>query len=296
MAWTLALVVLLCALGLLAALRRTFLRCEMAADAAQRLRIAMGSLVRDLRRTGYGVDPDGAPGRPDEAVEGAWAGAFAGRGDLDADDPSESADPEASIAGVFPTTRTGNDEIFAYALRRESGSGGSDVTFEADVASASVVTTPSGTTVAVRDGTVESVRLTRVLAASGGSAGTGAILYRATLANNASLWGTGNAIVWQPLADGISTLAFRYFDDEGIEIAPPGGAQASAAERARIASIEVRIVALERLPDRAWTDSNDPNPATASYRKADDRMRIDLRNARPVTAPDRQAAPWAPAP
>jgi len=57
-AWTLALVVLLCALGLLAALRRTFLRCEMAADAAQRLRIAMGSLVRDLRLTGYGVDPD----------------------------------------------------------------------------------------------------------------------------------------------------------------------------------------------------------------------------------------------
>jgi len=268
----------------------------MAADAAQRLRIAMGSLVRDLRLTGYGVDPDGAPGRPDEAVEGAWAGPFAGRGDLDADDPSESQDPESSSAGVFPTTRTGNDEIFAYALRPESGSGGSDVTFEADVVSSGVVTTPSGTNVAVRDGSVETVRLTRVLAASGGAGGPGAILYRATVASNASLWGTGNAVVWQPLADGISTLAFRYFDEEGSEIAPPGGAQTSAAERARIAAVEVRVVALERLPDRAWTDPNDPNPATASYRKAEDRVRIDLRNARALTAADRPAPPLEPAP
>ena len=295
-AWTLTLVVLLSGLFLLSALRQTYIRCEMAADATQRVRIATGSLARDLRLAGLGVDPDGAPDRPDETIEGAWAGAIAARGDLDASDPAERDDPERWIAGSYPSTRTGNDEIFAYALRRESGSGGADLVFEADVSSPDVVDTPSGVRVAARDGRVEEVRLTRVVAGNGGSAGPGAILYRATLANNANLWGTGNAIVWQPLADGIATLELHYFDDAGAELPPPGGAETQSQARDRIAAIEVRVVALARQPDRAWTDPADINPATVHYRKAEDRVRIDLRDARPVTRVDRDAGPLPPAP
>jgi len=294
-AGSLSLVVLLGALGLLQTFRHSYIRSEMAGDAMQRARIAQESIASDLRLAGLGVDPDGAAGRPDEAIEGAWAGAIAARGDLDADDPAARDDPERWIAGVYPSTRTGNDEVFAYALRKESGSGGADLLFDSDVSSPLTVTTPSGAVVAARDGIVESVRLTRAVAAAGGSCGTGCLLYRASVANNASLWGTGNAIVWQPVSDGISTLGFRYFDESGEEIAPRGGAESEREARAQISTIEVRVVALEKQLDVAWRDPGDTNPATASYRKAEIVFRVALRNGVGVAQPDRPAGPaWPP--
>src|SRR5262245_53326861 len=126
-------------------LRRSYLRAALAGDALQRARIAQESIAHDLRLAGLGVDPDGAPGRPDESIEGAWAGAVVLRGDLDADDAQAWDEPERWIAGSFPSTRTGNDEIVAYALRDESGAGGTDLDFDADVFSPSTVTTPAGT-------------------------------------------------------------------------------------------------------------------------------------------------------
>src|SRR5262249_54160461 len=120
-ATSLTLAVLLVALALLDLLRRSFLRSELAADAAKRARLAQASIEHDLRLAGLGVDPDGAAGRPDEAIEGAWSGAIVARGDLDAEDPQARDDPERWIAGAFPVTCTGNDEIVAYALRDESG-------------------------------------------------------------------------------------------------------------------------------------------------------------------------------
>jgi len=260
------------------------------------IKIAIESIAHDLRLAGLGVDPDGAAGRPDEAIEGAWPGAIAARGDLDTDDPQARDDPERWIAGSFPSTRTGNDEVFIYALRRENGSGGSDLVFEADLANPAPVTTPSGDRVAPRDGIVESLRLTRIVAGTGGSAGTGCILYRATVASNASLWGTGNAVAWQPLADGVSTLAFRYFDEAGIEVPAPGGAESARDGRGRIASVETRVVALEKRPDAAWRDPADPDPTTAAYRKAEQVVRVALRNSVGMTRQDRSGAPAYPPP
>lgn len=288
---SLSLVLVLGALGLLQSLRRSYLRTELATDATERVRIAMESLRHDLQRTGAGVDPDGTPGRPDETIEGAWAGALAARGDLDESDPSRRDDPESWIAGVFPSTRTGNDEIFIYALRKESGGVGQDLTFEADAASPSVVTTPAGDRVAERDGVVEAVRLTRLGGSSGAPAGVGYVLYRGTLTNNASLWGTGNAIVWQPLADGISTLAFRYFDLGGEEVPPPGGAQSDREARRKIVAIEVRLVALEKRADSVWEDPADPSAATMSYRKAEGIERVTLRSVAGATRADRPRPP-----
>jgi type II secretory pathway pseudopilin PulG len=285
-ATALTLAILLIALAMLDLLRRSYLRSELAADAVQRARIAQESIAHDLRMAGLGVDPDGAAGRPDEAIEGAWAGAIVMRGDLDADDAQARDDPERWIAGPYPSTRTGNDEIVAYALRDENGTGGADLTFDADVFSALTVTTPAGTVAALRDGSVETVVLPRVLAGSGGSAGTRGVLYRASLANNAALWGTGNAVSWQPLADGVASLGFRYFDEAGREIAPPGGAQASAAARARIALVEARLVVLEGHPDPSWTDPRDPDPATAHYRKVDASFTVSLRGVGLRGAPD----------
>lgn len=285
-ATALTLVILLVALAMLDLLRRSYLRAELAGDAVQRARIAQESIAHDLRLAGLGIDPDGVPGRPDEAIEGAWAGAIAARGDLDADDTQARDDPEPWIAGAFPSTMTGNDEIVAYALRNESGAGGASLSFDADVFSPTTVTTPAGTVVATRDGIVEGVTLSRVLAGSGGSAGARGVLYRATLANNASLWGTGNAVSWQPLADGVASLGFRYFDDAGGEVAPPGGAQSEAAARARIALVEVRIVVLELRPDPSWSDPQDPDPATVHFRKVDAAFRVSLRSARLRGTPD----------
>jgi hypothetical protein len=279
LAWTLALAVFTASLGITAVLRRSFLRTEAAADAAQRVRIALESIARDLRMAGLGVDPDGAPGRPDEAIEGAWAGAIAARGDLDGAESSARSDPERWIAGAFPSVRTGNDELVVYALRRESGPGGGDLVFEADVAGAAPVTIPGGELVAPRDGGVEPVRLTRVVGADGSAAGAGCILYRATLSNNAAVWGTGNAVIWQPLADGIAAIRFRYFDETGTELAPPGGAEGARDARGRIASVRVGVTAIERRPDPDWTDRSDPDPATAHYRKAEGAEWIVLRSA-----------------
>ena len=288
---SLSLAILLIALGMLQLMRRSFLRTELASDAQQRARIAQETIAHDLRLAGLGVDPDGAAGRPDEGIEGAWAGAIALRGDLDADDTQARDDPERWIAGAFPSTRTGNDEIVAYALRNESGTGGGPLVFEADVASPATVTTPSGTLVASRDGLVESVTLARVLAGNGGSVGPGRVLYRASLANNALLAGTGNAVSWQPLADDVSTLALRYFDEGGTEIAAPGGAQAASAARARIALVEVRIVVLESRPDPDWTDAQDPDPATVHFRKVEARFTVAPRSARLRGMPDAGAGP-----
>lgn len=284
-AWALALTVLLGTLGAMSTLRKSYARTEARLDAAERARMGVDMIAHDLRLAGLGVDPDGAPGRPDEAIEGAWAGAVALRADLDGDDPDERDDPERWIAGAFPSMATGNDEVVVYALRKESGSGGGEITFEADVFSPTIVTTPAGDRVAARDGAVETVRLPRVVAAAGGAAGAGCTLYRARIANNASLWGTGSAIVWQPLSDSISTLSFRYFDESGEEIAPPGGAESARPVRRTIARVEVHLVALERRADPEWIDTHDPNPATVHLRKADVMTAVFLENARSVARP-----------
>jgi len=227
-AWTVALVVILGVLGLVCSLRRSYGLAESRLDASERARLALETIEKDLRLAGLGADPDGAPGRPDEALEGAWAGALILRGDLDGSDPDERIDPESWIAGVFPSVLTGNDEIVAYALRKESGSGGSDAVFEADVFSATTVLTPGGDRVAVRDGVVETVRLPHVVAATGGTCGAGCILYRASLTNNALLWGTGSAIVWQPVADNVSTPSSSKYRKASVETLSATGCQTIA--------------------------------------------------------------------
>lgn len=277
-ATALTLVVFVIALGLLDLLRRSFERTRLAADARARMQLALESMGRDLRGAGRAIDPDAAPGRPDEAVEGAWAGALVVRGDYDAGDPARQNDPEAWIAGAFPSTRTGNDEIVAYALRSESGSAGLDLSFDADVAHPAPILTPAGDWVAPRDGLVEAVTLSRTLGSDGGPVGAGAILYRARLSTNALTWGTGNAVIWQPVVDGVARLAIRYLDVDGNAIDPPGGAESGRDLRARIAQVEIRIVVLEKRPDGDWTDPTDTNPGTVHMRKMDELLRVSLRN------------------
>ena len=95
-----------------------------------------------------------------------------------------------------------------------------------------------------------------------------------------------NAVSWQPLADGVASLGFRYFDDAGREIAPPGGAQADATSRALIARVEVRLLVLEARADPAWNDPRDSDPATIHYRKVDAAFSVSLRSARLRAATD----------
>ena len=131
---------------------------------------------------------------------------------------------------------------------------------------------------APRDGGVETVRLTRVVGADGSAAGAGCVLYRATLSNNAAVWGTGNSIVWQPLADGIAAIRFRYYDESGTELAPPGGDEGARDARCRIAAVQVGVMAIEKRPDPEDRPVR-PGPATAHYRKAEGAEWIALRSA-----------------
>jgi len=270
----LALVALTVSLALLEVLRRDFLRNTLSTDALQRARLAVDTIARDLSAAGEGVDPDGALNRPDEGIEGSWAGAIALRGDLDGRDPASRDDPEQWIAGPFPSVRTGNDEVVAYLLRPESGTGGDDIAFEADVHSPLLVSTPAGIDAAARDGAPEEVRLTRVVAAAGGPAGVDAILYRASVSNNAASWGTGNALVWRPVADGIAELSFRYFDAAGHELVPAGGEETERSARAQIACVEIRAAARERAALAAWSTSPGVPGAPAAERRAELARRV----------------------
>ena len=76
----------------------------------------------------------------------------------------------------------------------------------------------------------------------------------------------------------MSLFALCYFDDVGREIVPPGGSEASATNRARIAEIEIHLVALERHPDAVWVDPADADPSTVHYRKSEMLERVALRN------------------
>jgi hypothetical protein len=112
----------------------------------------------------------------------------------------------------------------------------------------------------------------------------GAALYRASVANNAGLWGSGSAVTWQPVADGVLGLAYTYFDDAGRELPPPGGAEDARADRSRIASVAIALLLAERRADPRWIDPADPDPETRSYRKVRLGGRIGLRNQRTIAA------------
>jgi type II secretory pathway pseudopilin PulG len=252
---------LVVALGVFGRARASFDLAENRAECQQAVRSAFRRLVREVRAAGLRVNPDGDPGRPDEAVEAAFDTAVVLRADLDARDPARRSVPEATLAGGrFDTVDTGNDEIVAYVLAKPDRSSPGRLAFEADVIEA------------VRDGDVEAVTIPDVALVQDDPPYT---LYRIHL----NPGGPGPFVVRTPVVDHVRRLTFRYFDGAGAPLNPTfdttrlsddiGGSESSLARatRARIRRIEIELEGLTADAAPGWLDPGDPDPATRGRRK-----------------------------
>lgn len=263
----LGLISMLIALYLYQALHFVFKKGEMAADQQQAVRLGMEVMTRDLRLAGFNARPEGSRVRIDEPIEGAWGGAILVRADYDAVDPSGLAsDPESFIPGVFNTCSTGNDEVVGYVLRKPDGSGGSSITFDADVHSAVLKTSPLYGQVAERDNVAETVTIPAVAVTQSAPPYT---LYKVSLSNAAADYGTAGFVRLVPVADNIWSMKLTYHDESGAVISAPGGADTTAAREARdrISRVAIEIVGMAAQPDADYTDPADPSLATRHYRK-----------------------------
>jgi prepilin-type N-terminal cleavage/methylation domain-containing protein len=232
-------------------LQKTFKRSENLATQQQATRVAFDRMVADVRMAGFNSNPDGDPNRLDEQIEGMWGTAVTVRGDYDHDDASSNTSPESTLGGptnLFKVVSTGNDEIVTYALGKPSGTGGTTLSFVADV---------SGVP---RNGTQETVSLANVHTATTDPPYT---LYRITVNPNST------SVTKQPVADDIRSVAFTYYDGAGNVLTPVGGADDpnSLAQRRRIAKVGLQVVGMTEDPDMAWIDPTEPNAPTRHYRK-----------------------------
>jgi len=254
-------------------------------DQQQNTRAAFDKVLSDLRNAGYNFNPDGSKTRTDEQIEGAWDTAIVLRSDLDFEDTTLSVAPETAIKGVFNAVTTGNDEIVAYVLAKPSWSGGSTMTFNADVDNptrAALVYLGNNISVGPRDTAVEPIRLGNAALVQNDPPYT---LYRVTLNNDVSSYSSGSNptadsfFVKQPVADNIKSMTFRYYNDQGVLVSPNtptnasddiGGAEANSSIRSNIRRIVVDLIGMTQDPDQKYNDPAEAvTSSTVHYRKFD---------------------------
>jgi len=232
-------------------MQKSFKMSENAANQQQNTRVAFDRLVADVRMAGFNSNPDGDPNRPDEQIEGAWDNAITVRGDYDFEDPTARTTPEATLGGVsmpFRTVSTGNDEIVTYALGKPAATGGTSISFVADVAGVP------------RNGTKETVSIANVHLSQSTPPYT---LYRFIVSPNST------SVIRQPVADNVKSMGLTYYDAAGATLTPLGGADDpnSVVMRASISKVGINVVGMTEDPDLAYIDPLDPNAATQHYRK-----------------------------
>jgi type II secretory pathway pseudopilin PulG len=237
------------ALAQFEAARRALAAGHARADIQQAMRVAFDRLTTDVRAAGYAVQPDDVALRPDEAVEGAYAGALVIRADFDAR-TADATNPESSLGqgGPFANVSTGNDEIVAYVLAKPDRSSPAALGFDVDVQGVP------------RDGIVETVTIRDVAMAHDDPPYT---LYRVTVRPDST------RTVRSPVIGHVRSLRFIYYDGAGNAIDPPGGRDDDASRRSRasIRRVHVDLEGLVRDPDPHWRDPHDPDPLTRRYRK-----------------------------
>jgi hypothetical protein len=275
------------ALTIYDASRKAFARGENATEQQGSVRIAFDLMSSDIRMLGVNVNPDGNMSRPDEQLEGALDHAVILRGDFDAMDPAESVAPETALAGgAFPNVSTGNDEIVAYVLAKPDGTGPDTIQFQADVAES------------VRDGDVEPVRIDNVVLDPTTPPYT---LYRVTLNNDNTKYGSPAFVVRTPIAENVRNMSLVYYNAAGTFKDPLAGIQETAAAKAARSSLTrvgLSLVGMTRQQDFDYVDALDP--AALRYRKFELKGDITPRNMRlkgiqdlhtDVTPPAKPATP-----
>lgn len=267
--------------------RKGFAKGENATEQQESVRIAFDLMTSDLRMLGLNVNPDGNVNRPDEQLEGALDHAVVFRGDFDASDAAASVMPESALAGAaFSTVSTGNDEIVAYVLSRPDGTGPDTVTFQADVAEPA------------RDGDVEPVSIDNVVLDPTAPPYT---LYRVTLNNDSSKYGTPAFVVRTPVAENVRDLSFVYYNATGTFKDPSAMISEAAlakALRSSLTRVGLSLVGLTRQQDLGYDDPSDA--AAPHHRKFELKGDVTPRNMRfkgirdlntDVTPPTKPATP-----
>jgi hypothetical protein len=239
---------------------------ENLSDQQQATRVAFDRMVSDLRLAGFNYNPDGDTTRVDEQVEGAWDTAVTIRGDFDFEDPTASATPETALAGAnYEIVSTGNDEIVTYALAKSGASGPDSLVMRLD---------PDRP----RAASIKTVTIPNVAVVQDDPPYT---LYRISLVDVAGAFPASpqpaSNFVFEPVADNIRTMIFRYYDDSGAEVGPNtptnsaddiGGLDAGSFVRSNIRKITVSLVGMTEDEDLRYTDVSDAT-ATSHYRKFD---------------------------
>jgi prepilin-type N-terminal cleavage/methylation domain-containing protein len=259
--------------------KRSYHRGEIASEQQQTGRIAFDLITHEIWLAGLNLFPDGDHYRPDEPIEAAGERYLVLRADFDGDDPARSDVPELGLSNgayVYGTVSTGNDEIhgfvLAHALPDGTAAGPDGFAFDADVGDA------------VRDGVVETVTVDNVVLTPAGAPYT---LYRLSLDNDASRFGSPGFVNRTPLADNVRSLRFRYFDLAGNEILAPGGTDDEAGRRARAAIARIGVE-LEVLPRH--DTPNGMRPAKPFLLTGD----VSPRNRDKIRIVDNGAAQWEP--
>lgn len=232
-------------------LQKSFKLSENAATQQQNTRVAFDRMVADVRMAGFNHNPDGDPNRPDEQIEGMWDTAITVRGDYDFEDPNARVAPEAALGGPsmpFRAVSTGNDEIVTYALGKPGGTGGTSISFVADVQGVP------------RNGSQETVSIGNVHTTQSDPPYT---LYRYIVSPNST------SVVKQPVADNIKSMVLTYYDSTGGVLSAIGGAEDpnDIEQRKKIAKVGIQVVGMTEDPDLAYIDPTDPNAQTQHYRK-----------------------------
>jgi prepilin-type N-terminal cleavage/methylation domain-containing protein len=278
---------LVVALTVYDASRKTFAKGENATEQQESVRIAFDLMSSDLRMLGVNVNPDGNVNRPDEQLEGALDHAVIFRGDFDGSDAAASVTPETALSGAaFPTVSTGNDEIVAYVLSKPDGSGPDSITFQADVAEPQ------------RDGDVEPVIIDNVVLDPTEPPYT---LYRVTLNNDSSKYGSPAFVVRTPVAENVRNVSFVYYNAAGTfkdASATIPETAAAKAMRSSLTRVGLSLVGMTRQQDFDYVDASDA--LAPRHRKFELKGDITPRNMRlkgiqdlhtDVTPPTKPATP-----
>jgi prepilin-type N-terminal cleavage/methylation domain-containing protein len=259
---------------LYSAAQKSYKSGENFSDQQQATRVAFDRMISDLRLAGFNTNPDGDSTRIDEQIEGAWDTAVTIRGDFDFEDPTASATPEAALPGTaYQVVPTGNDEIVTYVLAKSGPSGPATAALRADV--------DKPRTKTLKDVTISNVALVHD--------NPPYTLYRVTLADVSTFPTTppnASAFTFEPVADNIRSMQFKYYDDGGVLLNPAtpanaaddiGGGDANVLARSRIRRIEVSLIGMTQDEDPQFTDT-DAVAAARHYRKFDLQSDVNAEN------------------
>jgi len=255
---------------LYSALMKSYRAGENDTDRQQTTRVAFDRLISDIRLAGFNTNPDGDAGRTDEQIEGMWDTAITLRGDFDLEDPIAGATPESSLPGIrYDVVSTGNDEIVTYVLAGPGPLGADSLTLRLD---------PDRP----RSGPVKTVTIPNIALVQSGPPYT---LYRVTLADVDGAFPpspqASSSFNYEPVADHIRSMTFRYYDGGGhlLNQDTPdsasddiAGSDAGIPVRARVRRIAVRLVGMG--PDDLG--DSDPGDETAAVRHRNFELRSNV--------------------